>query len=121
MRPETLQPDAQALYRTLQSDVRRAIDRCADSLDTQRLACPADPADDTTTLDSVLRSMLRGQDYAGIGRRLLMLLAEAARGNDAVALFTVERIATHYAAQQVTAMMDAGELCVWSQGLTDAS
>lgn len=108
MEPSTLQPQAQALYRSLQREVRAAVDRCADSLRPQYLHAPATPENPQCTLDEVLRGMLRGSDHSGVANRLLMILAEAARQNDAVALFTVERIATHYAAREVAAMFDAG-------------
>jgi hypothetical protein len=107
MATEHLRPDALTLYRSLQRDVRAAIDRCADGLTEQRVPCPSSPDDPTTTLDAILRAALRGSDFAHLGRRLLMVLADAARQNDAVALFTVERLATFYAAQQCTAMHDA--------------
>lgn len=108
MEPSPLQPEAQALYRSLQSEARAAIDRCADGLNDQYLHAPATPEAPTTTLAIVLRGMLTASDFPRIANRLLMLLAEAARNNDAVALFTVERIATHYAAREVSAMFDAG-------------
>lgn len=108
MESSTLQPQAQAIYRSLQRETRAAIDRCADGLTPQFLHAPATPDEPTTTLDMVVRSMLTGADYPQLVRRLLMILAEAARQQDAVALFTVERIATHYAAREVAAMFDAG-------------
>jgi hypothetical protein len=102
-----LHPDALTLYRNLQREVRTAIDRAADGLGEQRVACPASPDDPTTTLDAVLRAAMRSVDHPQLARRLLMVLGEAARNQDAVALFTVERLATFYAAQQCTAMHDA--------------
>lgn len=110
MEPSTLHPEAQAIYRSLQSETRAAIDRCADGLGPQFLDAPATPDAPTTTLDIVIRSLLTGADYPQLVRRMLMLLAQAARENDAVALFTVERMATHYAAREVGAMFDAGLL-----------
>lgn len=107
MSTDHLQPDAQALYRSLQHDVRAAIYRAAEGLGEQMVACPATPDDPVTTLESILRSMIRQRDHAKLGQRLLMLLGDAARNGDAVALFVVERMATFYAAQQVTAMHDA--------------
>jgi hypothetical protein len=99
--------DTQALYRTLQADVRRAIDRCANGLGSQLVACPSDPNDPTTTLENVLRSLIR-TDAGSMLQRVLMVIAQSARDGDAVACFVVERMATAYAAQQVTAMFDAG-------------
>lgn len=99
--------DTQALYCTLQADVRRAIDRCANGLGSQLVACPATPDDPTTTLENVLRSLLR-TDGGTLLQRVLMVIAQSARDGDAVALVLVERMATAYAAHQVTSMFDAG-------------
>lgn len=106
--PETLHPDAMSAYRTLQREVVAAIDRCADTLSIQVVPTPSTPDSPTAGLDGVLRGMLRGADHARIASRLLMLLAEAARRQDAVALFLVERIATTHAAHEAQAMVDAG-------------
>lgn len=108
MESNSLQPQAQAFYRSLQSETRAAIDRCADGLSPQFLSAPATPDEPTTTLDIVVRALLTGPDYPQLVRRMLMLLAQAARDNDAVALFTAERIATSYATREVGAMFDAG-------------
>lgn len=117
MEPSTLEPKAHALYLSLQRETRAAIDRCADGLNEQYLHAPATPEAPTTTLAVVLRGMLAGPDYARVANRMLMLVAEAARQQDAVALFLVERIATHYAAREVSAMFDAGLLL----GASDAA
>lgn len=109
MSTETLPPDAQAVYRTLQHAVRAAIDRCANGLTPQFVPCPSTPDDPQTSLVNVLRSMLRGEDFPQIGQRLLMVLADAGRQGDAVALFTIERIATHYATQQLVALADGAD------------
>lgn len=106
MSPDTLTPEALAQYHELQHAVRAAIDRCADDLSPQVVPCPSTPDDPTTPLVFVLRAMLRGHDYPQIGQRLLMVLAEAGRHGDAVALFAIERMATFYAAQQMVALAD---------------
>lgn len=100
--------EAQALYRDLQRELAAAVDRCADGLGSQALRSPSTPEGEALTLESLLRSMLRGEDYPRLGQRLLMLLGEAARRGDAVALFTIERMAVHYAAHEVEALIDAG-------------
>lgn len=121
MSPETLPADALAQYRTLQHAVRAAVDRCANGLGQQVVPCPSTPDDPETTLVHVLRTMLRGGDYPAIAQRMLMVLAEAGRQGDAVALFTIERMATFYATQQVVAMIEAGQLGTWPQGLGHAA
>lgn len=100
-------PDPLPLYRQLQREVLAAIDRCADGLGQQVVTCPSTPDDPETTLENILRSMLR-TDPGGLVQRLLMVLAESARDGDAVARFVAERMATFYAAQQLTAMYDMG-------------
>jgi hypothetical protein len=112
------QPQAQALYRSLQCEVRAAIDRCADGLDEQYLHAPATPEAPMVALSAVLRGMLIGSDFPRISNRLLLLLAESARNQDAVALFTIERIATHYAMREVESMFDAG---LFGLGVSDAA
>lgn len=121
MSPDALPPDALAQYRTLQHAVRAAIDRCAGGLGQQVVPCPAQPDDPEITLTEILRSLLRGADYPQIAQRLLMVLAEAGRAGDAVALFTIERIATFYATQQVVDMIEQAETGVWPQGLGHAA
>lgn len=102
-----LPPGSLVLYRQLQREARTAIDRCADALADQSLYSPMAGPDGRTTLGDVVVSILRGPDHGRIGARLLMLLADAARKGDAVALFTVERIATHHAMEQCVAVLDA--------------
>lgn len=101
-------PDAKLVYGVLQREVRDAIDRCADTLGAVMVSTPSNPDEPEVALDVVLRRMLAGADQARLASRLLMLLADAARQQDAVALFLVERIATHHAAHEAQAMLDAG-------------
>lgn len=100
--------DAKLVYRVLQREVREAIDRCADGLNAVMVSTPSNPDEPEVPLDVVLRRMLAGADSARIASRLLLVLADAARQQDAVALFLVERIATHHAAHEAQAMIDAG-------------
>lgn len=101
-------PDARLVYSALQREVRAAIDRCADGLGAVMVPTPSNVDEPEVALDVVLRRMMTGADNARIASRLLMLLAEAARQQDAVALFLVERIATTHAAHEAQAMIDAG-------------
>jgi len=103
-----LPDDAMGAYRALQREVRAAIDRCADGLGAVMVPTPSNPDEPEIALDVVLRRMVAGADNARMASRLLMLLAEAARQQDAVALFLVERIATSHAAHEAQAMVDAG-------------
>lgn len=105
-----LQPQADAIYRSLQRETLAAIERSASSLQPHYLHAPATPDNPQCTLAEVVRGMLRGEDHLGLMPRLLMMLAEGVKRGDAVALFTAERIATHYAAREVGAMFDAGLL-----------
>lgn len=116
-------PDARLVYSILQREVRAAIDRCADGLGAVMVPTPSNPDEPEVALDEVLRSMLRGADHARIASRLLMLLAEAARQQDAVALFLAERIATHHAAHEAQAMVEAGLVSdgLLSDGVRDAA
>ncbi len=106
--PPSSSSEVLTAYRTLQREVRDAIDRCADGLGAVMVPTPSNPDEPEVALDEVLRAMLRGADQARIASRLLMLLADSARQQDAVALFLVERISTHHAAREAQAMIDAG-------------
>lgn len=100
-------PDPLPLYRSLQREVREAIDRCADGLGQKVVTCPSTPDDPETTLENVVRAALRA-DPGGLLQRLLMVLAESARNGDAVAQFVIERIAVGYAAHELQTMYDMG-------------
>lgn len=100
-------PDPLPVYRMLQREVRDAVYRCADGLGQQLVPCPSTPDDPETTLENILRAMLR-TDPGGLIQRLLMVLGESARQGDAVAVFLIDRMGTFYGAQQLTAMHDLG-------------
>lgn len=100
-------PDAKLVYGVLQREAREAIDSCADSLAPVMVSTPSNPDEPQVPLDTLLRRMLMASD-ARLSSRVLMVIAEAARQQDAVALFIVERLATHYAAHEAQRMIDAG-------------
>jgi hypothetical protein len=120
MPPPFPPPDPLPLYRQLQREVRAAIDRCADGLGQQIVTCPSTPDDPETTLENILRAMLR-TDPGGLIQRLLMVLGESARSGDAVAMFLADRMATFYAAQQLTAMYDLGLVSELQLGASHAA
>lgn len=101
-------PDANALYRSLQRDVRAAVDRCADGLTRQYVPSPATPDEPHLSLESLLRELVAGRDGDQSAQRVLMVIGDSARRGDAVGLFLVERMAARHAVLQLDDLMMHG-------------
>jgi hypothetical protein len=97
------------LYRSLQREVREAVDRCADTLQPQFVPAPADDEGaGEIPVGAILRDVLSERDGQLGACRALMVIGEAARKGDAVALFLVERMAARHAVLQMDALMMRG-------------
>lgn len=106
--PDAVTPDAGALYRSLQRDVRAAVDRCADGLETQYVPAPASATEPEAPLENLLRDLVSERDGNQAARRVLMVIADSARRGDAVALFLIERMAARHAVLQLDELMMGG-------------